>query len=839
MATWDSTDNNRVVNWAMLYELYGEDRIVSKQTVSQMTNLNIAYQNRNIPTKTDWLSYYEVNIDGTVASNQLPVKSDFTILRPTIDHKASLVSQSVFNSLTDSEKKVGFPSESVSWVESKTYGDFYNNNFDSVYGIYFSNADGELDTQESSFTIVVTLPNKWQLNTSQGTSGFSFLSEDTVAGFSYSDISVSSTYNSSTGYTTYNITVTKDLPIEYTLNLQTRRVSYWMFLHITFDFANHLCEDNISRGVLTDPYTLGDIETVFYIRYATNNNLTSVGGVYTHFYTNDVTVKVTYPDLVLTAPAGGSTLTHNSYYEYVVRVDLEDNFTNWSTYGELYIDLPTTVTFDSIVYTKNVYLTTNGGSNVTTSTLPNGKTRITHTATLNRSFPDPTPPILENYFMEVKFKIKASSPSSTAQFDISADFQYRCSLLTDSFTETIGASTTPVLVGASIYTCIGCVNIEYTYDSNSNSSTYLDYYLNGTYYSDSTNPPSNAPCNTTTPNYNTLVGTYCINTPTCANYSVYRNAPNNCFTGDQYWISLNGGTTFASDPSNGGCNFSATWGTYLGQICISCVTYDVYQNTNPCYTGNQYYSTNGQTWATNPTGTACNNDPIYGNYLGSYCVGCTQYYVWQNTNGCYTGAYQYYESVNTNPYGGTQLTSNPLTTGTPCNFSANWVDAGFNTCQSCTTYDVYIDNNSCSSTYGHYQVNGSYWGSIAPASGDCVTTPAYDNQGYYTCYNCTTYPVLRQTNPCAANYLDYFVSTGSGYVNLGSSAPSSDPCACCTTYYLSNNTGSYETVYYTNCAGTSTSITLNPYQGYVSICREDGTSWTVPTGVSTISAGNC
>jgi hypothetical protein len=43
----------------------------------------------------------------------------------------------------------------------------------------------------------------------------------------------------------------------------------------------------------------------------------------------------------------------------------------------------------------------------------------------------------------------------------------------------------------------------------------------------------------------------------------------------------------------------------VGIACIDYANYTVYQNTNPCFTGNQYYATNGITYASNPSTGAC------------------------------------------------------------------------------------------------------------------------------------------------------------------------------------------------------------------------------------------
>jgi hypothetical protein len=121
-------------------------------------------------------------------------------------------------------------------------------------------------------------------------------------------------------------------------------------------------------------------------------------------------------------------------------------------------------------------------------------------------------------------------------------------------------------------------------------------------------------CNVTA-NYNTSIGTYCEN---CTNYVVYQNS-NPCFTGNQYYVN---GTSYATNPSNGGCNYNANYSTPVGTYCQDCFEYTVYQNTNPCFTGNQFSVPNiGQTYATNPSNGNCNYTENWVNDGGTYCSG--------------------------------------------------------------------------------------------------------------------------------------------------------------------------------------------------------------------------
>ena len=814
MATWSSIGNLEAITFRDLYDLIQAGGALENNplTTSQITGT----EQKKAITKTELLYYTYVNTANQYlspkATNQIVVKRDVTPIFVELDVKYQMFSKKTWDSYPDKSVNANTQRRTLitSYPTSPTlYGFDFNQEVlpsgaDGVIGFKITNS-GQVDTTGTT-TITVGLPRKW--NQTSDTAKAYWDEGDTSIPISATSVS----YSSLNRYITFNIgDATNNIPAGDS-------VYVYLFIDFSLFGTSFNTQCNYTTDVLDIDVTSPDAQTF-------SNNYTSlqVGNFAPLRFGNISNLKgITNNSGYV---SGTDKIPYNTNFTWKIESILYEAGSDvWDiTDPELTITLPSTLTYVSL-----------SGAPANIVYNPDGTTTITFSgySYTYLSGTQPTADWYKEFYLTVKFNTENTSATVNAVLSSSQ----HCPSVTDSLTEISDYNRTPTYTSQGYITCYSCNDAQVYRDTNVNSSTYDDYYVlvGSTYYNVGSTAPASGGCNFN-PNYGNLIGSRCVN---CVNYNVYQNT-NPCFTDNQYYTSENGGTTYATDPRNGGCVYSATWGTYLGQICINCITYDVYQNTNPCYTGNQYYSTNGQTWATNPTTTACNNDPIYGSYLGSYCVGCTEYNVFQNTNGCYTGVYQYYEATNTNPYGGTQLTSNPLTTGTPCNFSANWVDASFNTCQGCTTYDVYLDDNFCSPTYGHYQVNGSYWGSTAPASGDCVTTPTYDYQGYYTCYNCTTYPVLRQTNPCAANYLDYFVSTGSGYTNLGSTAPSSDPCACCTTYYLSNNTGSYETVYYTNCDGTSTSITLNPYQGYVSICRQDGTSWTIPTGVTTISGGTC
>jgi hypothetical protein len=183
-------------------------------------------------------------------------------------------------------------------------------------------------------------------------------------------------------------------------------------------------------------------------------------------------------------------------------------------------------------------------------------------------------------------------------------------------------------------------------------------------------------------------------------------------------------------------------------MCVGCVEYPVYQNLNECFTGNQYLS-NGTTYATNPVTGACSSSANYAFYVGQTCIGCVTYSVYQNVSNCFLG--DQWQA------GGTTYSTNPTTSA--CDTTPNIQSQGYTTCSGCVTYTVYKDiSTGCSPTKNHYFVNGVDVGTTAPSNGACVTSPYLEFQGYNTCISCVPYGVYKDTRECSSTYNHYFAN---------------------------------------------------------------------------------
>ena len=280
--------------------------------------------------------------------------------------------------------------------------------------------------------------------------------------------------------------------------------------------------------------------------------------------------------------------------------------------------------------------------------------------------------------------------------------------------------------------------------------------LNGSNYSSATDITING--NTT----NTFVLNnadywFDLGTGYCDNCVSYKNQQNGCGSGR----SVIGGSF---------CNVTANYNTSIGTYCENCTNYVVYQNSNPCFTGNQYY-VNGTSYATNPSNGGCNYNANYSTPVGTYCQDCVNHTIYQNTNGCFTGNQFSIPSL------GQTYQDEP--SNSTCNYSANW-EYYSQICNGTTLEVTQVDTNPCSSTYGQFQTittqNSTTCG-YSPCS--CYTIATNDSTITYTYGRCgstqnvtTTLNGGQSINVCS-RYTPT-ISSGVGSVDGGSVGCSSN-----------------------------------------------------------------
>ena len=360
-------------------------------------------------------------------------------------------------------------------------------------------------------------------------------------------------------------------------------------------------------------------------------------------------------------------------------------------------------------------------------------------------------------------------------------------------------------------TCVSCNNLPVYRDTNQCSPTY-NYYKIDTGGTPQLSQPAYGACDTSA-NYSLSVGNYY----TCSNGSVittpvYQNT-NTCFTGNQYRA---GSTTYAANPANSYPNTSANWVNNGSAFCSSCVAYQPQIDTNPC---SPTYNTTrnlslGQT-------SPCVYTASYTSAVGTLYVcnvpggGVNSYTVYQNTNPCFTGN-QYYAT------NGSTYSSNP--SNTPPDTTQNWQPNGANYCSGVDLYQPQIQTNPCAVNYGgtrNYliQANSDTCAEVYVLS-DCLTS----GTGFSIVYVKNSFAVGDRVTSSGVTFVITSVTTTA---SAGSYVLTSTGQTGCPEY----------TQFYDRCTGAYYYILGTGYSG-------EGTSTDVPgdclqvTGTTTSPSGS-
>lgn len=245
-------------------------------------------------------------------------------------------------------------------------------------------------------------------------------------------------------------------------------------------------------------------------------------------------------------------------------------------------------------------------------------------------------------------------------------------------------------------------------------------------------------CNTSA-NYSNAVGTYNVcNAGTVNSYTVFQNT-NPCFGGNQF--SANN-VSYSSNPSNS-VNTAANWVNNGDIFCSGCDRYQPQIDNNVC--SSTYNQTRNVLLASNSSlcGGCCGQSTAenWVNNGSIFCSDCNQFQPQINNNPC---------SATYNQTRNVQLNTNSTNCGGCCgqSLSANWVDQGYQTCSNCTLYTVFKDTNPCSSTYNNYRVNNINVGSGQPSGAPCNNTPNWQNTGGQYCSGCNLVQDQNDINTC-------------------------------------------------------------------------------------------
>jgi hypothetical protein len=289
-------------------------------------------------------------------------------------------------------------------------------------------------------------------------------------------------------------------------------------------------------------------------------------------------------------------------------------------------------------------------------------------------------------------------------------------------------------------TCVSCVNYLVYRDTNACSATYNNYRVNGVNVGNTA--PANGNC-VTTANWVNNGATFCSscvayqpqidNNPCSATYNTTRN------------VNLG-----AAAP----CNYTANYATNVGNLYVCNVpnggvnTYIVYQNTNACFTGNQFYA-NGNSYATNPSNSYPDTTQNWVSNGANYCVGVDLYQPQKQNNPC---------AVNYNGVRDQLIQANSPTCSESYTMS-NCLGGGGTTYSATYVLGSFSINERVTSSGVTYVITGT----TTPTAGISITTTGLTGCPQYTQF----------TDLCTS--ATYYI-LGTGYSSVGTSSDIPDAC---------------------------------------------------------------
>jgi hypothetical protein len=415
-----------------------------------------------------------------------------------------------------------------------------------------------------------------------------------------------------------------------------------------------------------------------------------------------------------------------------------------------------------------------------------------------------------------------------------------------------------------------------------------------------------------------------VTTTNSVTNTVYASIPSGAFsyqTSGSNTINVLPTTTTTSTTT---CNPTANWQWNGGYNCYStCNTYQVEQDINPCSPtygqtrqGSLYQTdtaicggccgqSTSPTWVSNGAAycdscvskqpqiqnNPCCTSPVFGTTRvidgGSAC-NTTQNWVNTGNYNCYSTCNKYNVEIQNNPCASGYNTTRPGTIveygstfcGGCCGQStaATWVNSGTYACYAtCNKYNVEIDNNGCSPTYGQTQQGSLVESNSSFCGGCCGSTPSANwvNNGATFCMGCYLNQPQIDDNPCSSTYgdtrdVDLGVNTSCGtwvqsFYCVGYDKWSKETNSCtgniqnqflvevdspycgyvpppaCRTYQIvGDNTDESVNGIYTNCSGGSDSFSFFGGPGTVGyICALAGSVYVTSGNGSANDVGGC
>lgn len=730
---------------------------------------------------------------------QLVAKQDITPFRPNIGLEARTILPAAYAALNNADK-ANFSKEGykVSQSSSGSLGSQASNHTigqQFYYAFHFINT-GTIVTQ-GNVVFVITIPNGLSCVLSGGQPIVSHLRGGSV---------ITPSTAATLAGSTLTITITA---ATNPYNISTNPAAY----HISVLMTSYL---NSGWDNGSPPPAIVYMPTVSSAFYAVNSPLSSDFYISLNYASLTITKTNPYP----------TTITFNQEFDYSIVIS---NSSTVAATGVVFTDvLPTGITFVSMTEVPSGWTASVSGQTVTVNANANSivyqgsypikirvratgeNTNISNTASVSGTNSFATSATKPNY---IDFKRTPTlqsqnfyTCSSSVTYEVFRDTNVNSSTINHYYVNNVSVGTTPPSNGActfvgnatttlqSVGTKLDCTNNCYPTTSVAGSTVYLNqagypsYTTTGTYTSTISQTDANTQaqnisnaayeaglqakfnaegfCTWTASNvagnYNANFtrnncGANCygngtvnyasptqyasaVSTASCeaavstATTAAYNMAVANVNTNGQNFANANGTCCcFVADPTCSGCN-------YLGN-----------RERNTC--DNSYRNTT----PTEYNSCGCNQNCQGTYYTDFVCDNRDKVFVQKyNCNGVATGATN---RVNCGCDAGSQeLTSQ-----------------GYNTCVSCTTFEVFRDTNRCSGTFNQYFVNGGSVGGSAPSNGSCNTSSSYGIYRGVRCNGGTNYNVYEDSNGCGGGD-QYQYRNGADEVQFTSNDFGGDPC---------------------------------------------------------------